>query len=397
MRFEYWGSGEKTGNHQAYAGFATGGLEKLNTYDWLAARGISDDNEYRLVEVSFKNGNQKIFYEKPEHLDIRAGDMVTVDAGNGYNVGRVTLCGELARLQMRKKKVSPNHKFLSIIRPASDRDLENLKRARGLERNTMVRARVIARSLGLEMKISDVEYQADMKKAIFYFIANGRVDFRQLIKDYAREFRVKIEMRQIGARQEAALIGGVGSSGRELCCSSWLTDFSSVTTAAARYQNLALNQSKLTGQCGRLKCCLNYELDMYIEALNKYPKRAKRLKTKSGTAELMKIDIFKQVMHYSYKDESGRYQMIALDPVRAQEIYEANQRNEFPEEFEEQRHKESGEETVEYQFEKDLTGIIELPEEKKSGKKGGHKKRRGKRGSFRKKKPSGKNNNSGKK
>ena len=194
------------------------------------------------------------------------GDNVVVEAGTGYDVGTITLSGELVRLQMKKKKVSTTAVLPNIIRRCNERDFEKLQDARSLEQQTMVRARVIARSLKLDMKIGDVEYQGDRRKATFYYTADGRVDFRELIKLFAREFKVKIEMRQIGARQESARIGGLGSCGRELCCSTWLTDFKSVSTAAARYQNLAINQSKLSGQCGRLKCCLNYELDSYMVA-----------------------------------------------------------------------------------------------------------------------------------
>lgn len=374
----------------------TDGCNKLNTFDWLASYDISDNDGFDLVEVSFKSGNHKYFYHKPQRVPAQTGDMVTVDAGVGFNVGRITLSGELVRLQMKKKKVSPDNKFYRVIRPASERDLESLNHARELEKRTMVRARAIARSLDLDMKISDVEYQADMKKAIFYFIANGRVDFRELIKQYAREFHVKVEMRQIGSRQESALVGGIGSCGRELCCSTWLTNFSSVTTSAARYQNLALNQSKLTGQCGRLKCCLNYELDMYIESLNKYPSKARYLHTKQGKAELIKIDIFKKVMYYGYKDQNGRYNVITLDPITVQEILEANKRKEFPEEFIEKKfHKEMVGEVEEHQFEKDLTGVIELPDEKPrrkksrgSFKRGGSKRSgKGKRGSHKNPRP----------
>ncbi|MBY5956825.1 hypothetical protein KUV50_01670 [Membranicola marinus] len=343
----------------------TDGCNKLNTFDWLTTYDISDNDGFDLVEVSFKKGNHKYFYHKPQRVPAQTGDMVTVDAGTGYNVGRISLSGELVRLQMKKKKVSPDNKFYRVIRPATERDLESLKHARELEKRTMVRARAIARSLDLDMKISDVEYQADMKKAIFYFIANGRVDFRELIKQYAREFHIKVEMRQIGSRQESALVGGIGSCGRELCCSTWLTNFSSVTTSAARYQNLALNQSKLTGQCGRLKCCLNYELDMYIESLKKYPTKARYLKTKQGKADLIKTDIFKKVMYYGYKDKNGRYNVIMLDPITVQSIYEANKRKEYPDEFEEKKYfKETTVEEPEHQFEKDLTGVIELPDEK---------------------------------
>lgn len=382
MGCESCGSGEgKPRGCQSNGTCGTDGCNKLNTFDWLTSYDIKDNDGFDLVEVSFKSGNHKYFYHKPQRVPAQTGDMVTVDAGTGYNVGRITLSGELVRLQMKKKKVSPDNKFYRVIRPANERDIESLQHARDLEKRTMVRARAIARSLGLDMKISDVEYQADMKKAIFYFIANGRVDFRELIKQYAREFHIKVEMRQIGSRQESALVGGIGSCGRELCCSTWLTNFSSVTTSAARYQNLALNQSKLTGQCGRLKCCLNYELDMYIESLNKYPTHARYLKTKQGRAELIKTDIFKKEMYYGFKDKTGRYHILTLDPISVSNIYEANRKNEFPDEFVEkkQRYKELVTEEEEHQFEKDLTGVIELPDEKSSSRKSRGKKRKGSR------------------
>lgn len=383
MGCESCGSGGgKPGGCQSNGTCGTDGCNKLNTFDWLTSYDISDNDGFDLVEVSFKGGNHKYFYHKPQRVPAQTGDMVTVDAGTGYNVGRITLSGELVRLQMKKKKVSENNRFYRVIRPANDRDMESLKHARDLEKRTLVRARAIARSLDLDMKISDVEYQADLKKAIFYFIANGRVDFRELIKQYAREFHIKVEMRQIGSRQESALVGGIGSCGRELCCSTWLTNFSSVTTSAARYQNLALNQSKLTGQCGRLKCCLNYELDMYIESLKKYPTKARYLRSREGKAELIKTDIFKKVMYYGYKDRTGRYSVITLDPVTVQEIFEANKRKEYPERFEEKKfYKETVSEEPEHQFEKDLTGVIELPDEKPRKRKSrGKKRRKGKKG-----------------
>lgn len=345
---------------------STGGCNKLNTFDWLNTYDISDYDEYNVMEVSFKKGNHKYFYTKPKHLEVGTGDMVVVDTGNGYDVGQISLSGELVKLQLKKKNISTKNAFNKILRLASERDIQSIDKAREVEKNTLVRARAIARSLNLDMKISDIEYQADLKKATFYFIANGRVDFRELIKQYAREFHIKIEMRQIGSRQESALVGGIGSCGRELCCSTWLTNFSSVTTSAARYQNLALNQSKLTGQCGRLKCCLNYELDTYIEALKEYPSKARYLKTKVGKAELIKTDIFKRIMYYSFTDDQGKTKILNLAPETAKKIYQANQKGEFPHHFEEIKMEVldvNGESEVE--FEENLTGIIELPDDKK--------------------------------
>ncbi|WP_236979031.1 PSP1 domain-containing protein [Membranihabitans maritimus] len=361
---------------------STGGCNKLNTFDWLTTYDINDIDEFNIVEVSFKKGTHKYFYRKPERLDVSTGDMVTVDTGNGFDVGQISLSGELVKLQLKKKNISLQNSFNRIIRTATDKDLTSNDRAREVEKRTLVRARAIARSLDLDMKISDIEYQADLKKATFYFIANGRVDFRELIKQYAREFHIKVEMRQIGSRQESALVGGIGSCGRELCCSTWLTNFSSVTTSAARYQNLALNQSKLTGQCGRLKCCLNYELDMYIEALREYPSKAKYIKTKIGSAELVKTDIFKRTMYYSFTDKMGKTTILALDPQTVKKILQANRNNELPDQFEEKQFVDFSEQNIEVGFEENLTGIIELPEEKKQ-----KKKRRGNRSNKRNKGP----------
>jgi cell fate regulator YaaT (PSP1 superfamily) len=286
---------------------------------------------------------------------------------------------------MKKKKTIEKDVLHKIIRKANERDLERLAEARSIEMSTMVRARAIARSLNLDMKIGDVEYQGDKRKATFYYTADGRVDFRELIRHYAKEFRVKVEMRQIGARQESARIGGLGSCGRELCCSTWLTDFKSVTTAAARYQNLAINQSKLSGMCGRLKCCLNYELDTYLDALEQFPKNADKLQTEAGTAVLVKTDIFKGLMYYAYQKESGRGKLYTLEAKRVKEIKEMNKQGEKPADLVSlQVIFETDADEVDMGFE-DVTGVIELPEEKRS------KKRR------KKKKPSrGKGSNSSK-
>ena len=246
-------------------GCATGSCNRLNTFDWLADHKLQDFSDHDMVEVSFKNGARKDFYKMSTKVQAISGDMVVVDNGTGYDVGRLSLTGQLVSLQMRKKGVSPDRVVHPVVRRANRRDMEKLDEARQMEHKTLVKARAISRSLALDMKVGDVEYQGDKRKATFYFTANGRVDFRELIRHYAKEFRVKIEMRQIGSRQESSRIGGIGSCGRELCCSTWLTAFKSVSTRAARYQNLSINQTKLSGQCGRLKCCLNYELDLYAE------------------------------------------------------------------------------------------------------------------------------------
>ena len=306
----------------------TGGCNKFNTFDWLSDIPLSVDQRFDICEISFKNGNHKGFYRNTSKLDLTRGDMVVVNAPNGYDIGEVSLSGELVRLQMKKKGVKPDSKDVgTILRIATDNDLKVLEEARSMEKETMLKARVIARNLNLDMKVGDVEYQGDKRKATFYYIADGRVDFRELIKLYAREFRVKVEMRQIGARQEAGLIGGVGSCGRELCCSTWLADFKSVTTSAARYQNLSINQTKLSGQCGRLKCCLNYELDTYMDALQQFPKKADRLETKRGEACLQKTDIFKGLMWYTYSDDQN-YIPLTVEMVKV--VQELNRKGKRP-------------------------------------------------------------------
>lgn len=297
-------------------GCATGGCNRHNTYDWITASGISDARPFDIVEVSFKNGSRKEFYKNPQYTRAITGDWVIVESlSGGYDVGKVSLSGELVRLQMKRKRVRPDARLSTVVRKAHERDLERLDEVRRQERDVMIKARVIARTLDLNMKIGDVEFQGDGRKCTFYYTADGRVDFRELIRSYAREFKVKIEMRQIGARQESARIGGLGNCGRELCCSTWLSEFKSVNTAAARYQNLAINQTKLSGMCGRLKCCLNYELDTYIDALEDFPDRAERLKTAAGTAILVKTDVFKRLMYYTYAENRGRFYAIHVDQI----------------------------------------------------------------------------------
>lgn len=354
----------------------------MNTYDWLATMDIRDNDDFDLVEVSFKNGSRKSFYHNPPFARAIIGDMVVVEAANGYDVGHISLTGELVRLQMKKKKVASDGVFQNIIRIANERDLEKLREARSLEQQTMVRSRVIARTIGLDMKIGDVEYQGDKRKATFYYTAEGRVDFRELIRQYAKEFRVKIEMRQIGARQESARIGGLGSCGRELCCSTWLTDFKSVSTAAARYQNLAINQSKLSGQCGRLKCCLNYELDTYMDALEGFPKKADVLRTEVGKAVLIKTDIFKGLLFYAYTgDNVPRGQRIhTLTIERVNVILDLNRNGQKPTDLVdlESLLDDIAEPEADYNA-SDLVGVIELPpeERKRRKKRRNNNKRRG--------------------
>ncbi len=360
---------------------ATGGCNRLNTFDWLSKLDLADTDPFGIVEVSFKNGAHKSFFQTQEHHRNITGDLVVVETDNGYDIGAVSLTGELVRMQMKKKKVKDSEVIHKVLRRANERDLERLDEARQLEKPTMIRARAIARTLSLDMKIGDVEYQADKRKATFYYTADGRVDFRELIRHYAREFRVKIEMRQIGARQESARIGGIGSCGRELCCSTWLSDFKSVSTAAARYQNLAINQSKLSGQCGRLKCCLNYELDTYLEALDAFPEGSDKLRTQVGTAVLIKTDIFKKIMYYAYEHEKGRGKVYPLAIDHVKEVLELNAKGEKPAEFakveSELLYQESRDEEV-FDFE-DVTGAIELPEEKRNKRRNNRKKKRGPR------------------
>lgn len=345
-------------------GCGSGGCNRLNTFDWLSFMEIPDVEEFHIVEVSFKNGSRKEFFKNQAHNRTVTGDMVVVETGNGYDIGKISLSGDLVRLQMKKKKVSANDVMHFILRKANERDLDRLVEAREIEKSTMVRARVIARTLDLNMKIGDVEYQGDKRKATFYYIADGRVDFRELIRHYAKEFRVKIEMRQIGARQESARIGGIGSCGRELCCSTWLTDFKSVSTAAARYQNLAINQAKLSGMCGRLKCCLNYELDTYLDALENFPKGVDKIKTKKGTAILVKTDIFKGLMFYVYEHERGRGKFYPLDLKRVKQIQRMNKAGELPHDLVDMEAM-LEEITIDYG---DVTGAVELPAEKRRGK-----------------------------
>jgi cell fate regulator YaaT (PSP1 superfamily) len=352
----------------------TGSCNRLNTFDWLEVTDFQDFSDYDTIEVSFKNGSRKDFYQLPRRLHVDSGDMVVVDSGSGYDVGRVSLTGELVRLQMKKKNIKHDRILQPVVRKANHRDMEKLVEARALEKQTMVRSRAIARMLDLDMKVGDVEYQGDKRKATFYFTANGRVDFRELIRHYAKEFRVKIEMRQIGSRQESSRIGGLGSCGRELCCSTWLTNFKSVSTKAARYQNLSINQSKLSGQCGRLKCCLNYELDLYMEAIDSFPVEAETIKTKKGNANLIKVDIFKKVMYYSHINEVGRAAMIPLSIERVKYIKAKNRQNLFPDDFID---KSAAIAEAHMDF-ADVTGGVELKDPKGSNKSGKRRYRKGK-------------------
>lgn len=288
----------------------------MNTYDWLRNLPIADmDSSCKVIEVSFNQGTRKDFFRNTALQPYDKGDLIAVEGVSGFDVGEVSLTGEIVRLQMKKRGVKEdNPEMKKVLRLATDRDIELRNQNKAREPEAVIRSRAIARQLKLDMKISQVEMQADGRKATFFYIADGRVDFRELIKVYASEFKVKVEMRQIGARQEAGKVGGIGSCGRELCCSTWLTDFKSVNTVAARYQNLSINQTKLSGQCGRLKCCLNYELDTYLDALQHFPDNCDVLQVAKGNAFLIKKDIFKNLMWYTLPDSNKQYPL-SLDRV----------------------------------------------------------------------------------
>jgi cell fate regulator YaaT (PSP1 superfamily) len=298
-------------------------------------------------------------------IDVITGDMIAVNTGNGYDVGRISLTGDLVSLQMKKKKFEKERIEYNVIRKANERDLEKLKDARSMEKSAMVKARAISRTLEINMKVGDVEFQGDKRKATFYYTAEGRIDFRELVRAYAKEFKVKIEMRQIGSRQESARIGGIGSCGRELCCSTWLTEFKSVSTSAARYQYMAINQSKLSGQCGRLKCCLNYELDSYVDAISGFPEKADYLKTQDGSAKLLKIDIFKGIMYYSLSSKRGRGPIIPIDKEDVKKILEMNKAGEFPASMMAIQQMSAVEKEDEFTDYEDVTGAVELPSKRK--------------------------------
>ncbi|MFY7991609.1 MAG: PSP1 domain-containing protein [Fluviicola sp.] len=311
---------------------SSGGCNKLGVFDWLANMQLPGGQApYDILEIRFKN-SRKAFYRNAKNLSLQVGDVVAVEASPGYDIGVVSIVGELARIQVKKK--APNLKageVKKILRIANQDDINKWVEARSLESEVMYQSRTLAVNLGLEMKISDVEYQGDLTKATFFYTAEGRVDFRQLIKDMADKFKIRIEMRQIGSRQEAQRLGGIGSCGRELCCSTWLTDFRSVSTSAARYQQLSLNPQKLAGQCGKLKCCLNYELDMYLESIKSFPTSDTKLYTEKGMAFHIKTDVFKRQLWYMYDGEAGIGSgLIALSPERVREIAKMNQKGKKP-------------------------------------------------------------------
>ncbi|MDE7375433.1 MAG: hypothetical protein K2N16_01145 [Muribaculaceae bacterium] len=300
---------------------------KLHCTNWLAdiPGGYADSD---MVEVQFKN-TRKGFYKNSAHLDLNIGDLVVVEASPGYDIGRVSLTGALVNLQMRKANIKPGAEIRRIYRKAKPMDEDKYRESCAKETETMIRARKIAEDLGLHMKIGDVEYQGDGTKAIFYYIADERVDFRQLIKVLAENFRIRIEMKQIGARQEAGRIGGIGPCGRPLCCSSWMTNFMTVATSAARFQDISLNPQKLAGQCAKLKCCLNFEVDAYVESAKRLPPKDVRLETADGTYFHFKTDIFKREITYS-TDKSQAVNLVTISAERAFEVIAINKQGEKP-------------------------------------------------------------------
>jgi cell fate regulator YaaT (PSP1 superfamily) len=313
---------------------ATEGCEKLSVFDWLGNMSLPTGQEpLNIVEVRFKNG-RKHFYRNQDKLPISIGDIIAVEGNPGHDIGTVSLSGELVKVQMKKKGVNMESEDIKkIYRKATQKDIDIWTTARNKEYDTQYKGREILGRLGLKMKLSDVEYQGDGNKATFYYTADERVDFRQLIRDLAGAFSIRVEMKQVGLRQEAARLGGVGSCGRELCCSTWLTDLRNVSTSAARYQQLSLNPQKLAGQCGKLKCCLNYELDTYLDALKDFPRQDIILRTEKGDATFIKMDIFKGLFWYTYKENRVKWFKLNLEQV--QEIIDLNKNNELATSLEE--------------------------------------------------------------
>ncbi len=325
--------GGAPGGCQSHGSCSTGGCNRMNVHDWLANLPFSDpESGCRIIEVSFNNGSRKDFYRNITLHHYEKGDMIAVEGVSGFDVGMVNMTGELVRLQMKKRKVDEKSPDIrKVLRRATESDIAKMLESKAREAQVLIRSRAMARQLKLDLKMAEVEVQADSRKATFFYIADDRVDFRELIKLYATEFKVKVEMRQIGARQEAGKVGGIGSCGRELCCSSWLTDFKSVNTNAARYQNLSINQTKLSGQCGRLKCCLNYELDTYMDALQFFPDDADMLEMEKSRAFLVKKDIFRNLMWYTMPDSNKQY---PLTIERVKKIKELNKQGVRPADLE---------------------------------------------------------------
>ena len=334
---------------------------QLNVYDYLAdIPGNNDTTD--LVEVQFKN-TRKGYYHNINNLPLEKGDVVAVESNPGHDIGTVTLTGKLVPLQMKKANLKSNEEIRRIYRKARPADMEKYQESKALEHDTMIRSRQIAKDLGLEMKIGDVEYQGDGNKAIFYYIADGRVDFRQLIKVLAEAFHVRIEMKQIGARQEAGRIGGFGPCGRELCCATWMKNFVSVGTGSARYQDLCRNPQKLAGQCAKLKCCMNYEVDQYVEAYRKLPPRDIQLQSMEGDYFFFKCDILLGMVTYS-TDKRMAANLVTVSAQRAMDIIEMNKRGEKPETLEEGGHKQP-ERAIDLATQEDLNRFDKKKKKKK--------------------------------
>jgi cell fate regulator YaaT (PSP1 superfamily) len=306
---------------------STGGCNKMNVFDWLVDMDEVLLDRFDIAEIRFKGG-RKEFFRNVHGLEMYTGDAVMIDTGSGAHLGFVSMQGELVRIQMKKRQVLNNDEVKSILRKAFPKDIEKFQNSKNRELPTLFRTRQIVDELKLNMKVSDVEFQSDGTKATFYYSAEDRVDFRELIKMLAGEFKVRIEMKQISLRQEAGRLGGIGICGRELCCSTWLTDFKNVNTTAARYQNLSINPVKLSGQCGRLKCCLNFELETYMDAWKDIPQVEAPLLTEKGAAFLQKTDIFRRMMWFSYKNENDWYPVPVSDVIK---VLEMNKKGEKPE------------------------------------------------------------------
>ena len=372
-------TGETSPGCQSNGTCGTSGCNKLNVYNWLSDMEMPPGQKpYNIVEIRFK-GSRKEFYKNQEYLELKTGDVVAVEGNPGHDIGTVSLAGELVRFQLKRRGLTEtSEEIKALYRIARPADIEKWNSVKELEVATMYKARSIALLLKLKMKLSDVEFQGDGKKATFYYTADERVDFRELIKKLAEEFRIRIEMRQIGMRQEASRLGGIGSCGRELCCSTWLTDFKIVSTSAARYQNLSLNPIKLAGQCGKLKCCLNYELDSYMDALSDIPDSNTRLETLKGVAVHRKTDIFKRMIWFAYLEESpgggNSDNWIALSVDRVKEIIQMNKQSEKPADLNDYAESVPREKPMDYADvvgQDSLTRMMDKKKKKKAGSKEG--------------------------
>lgn len=398
--------GNNNGSHSPGCGnngaCSTGSCNKLNVYNWLTDMVLPEDYEpFNIVEVRFK-GSKKQFYKNVNHLELFTGDKVIVDSDVGYDVGEVSLAGELVKLQLKKYGIDENNSEMRTIKNvASEEEIEKYQKFKDIEQESLEKARTIALQLRLKMKISDIEYQGDGKKVTFYYTSEGRVDFRELIRRYASEFKSRIQMLQVSYREEASRLGGIGSCGRELCCSTWLTDYKVVSMSAPKTQNLSINMLKLSGQCGRLKCCLNYELETYHEALKSFPNEKVKLKTESGLASLKKIDILKGTAWYCYEKS---FDWIPLDIDRINEIITLNKKGKTPTTLSDTaKGAEIAFKTLEYKDdllgENDLTRMDHKNKQtnKRKGQKRGNNNRRFNKPNNKSNKPTGNRNNSNQK